>query len=78
MIFLRSLPVQTILKWSQDGSQHPRFNEDDLLAIPIPTAVERVSPQVDALVNKGLIARAEAGRRLEEAQAEIERMVLEQ
>jgi type I restriction enzyme S subunit len=78
MIFLRSLPMQTILKWSQDGSQHPRFNEDDLLAIPIPTAVERISPQVDALVNKALIARAEAGRRLEEAQAEIERMVLEQ
>ena len=78
LIFLRSVPVQTILKWSQDGSQHPRFNEDDLLAVPIPTAVERISPQVDALVNKALIARAEAGRRLDDAQAEIERMVLEQ
>jgi type I restriction enzyme S subunit len=78
VIFLRSLPVQTILKWSQDGSQHPRFNEDDLLAVPIPDAVEHIGPQVDALVNKALIARAEAGRLLEEAKAEIERMVLKQ
>ena len=32
MVFLRSAPVQTILKWCQDGSQHPRFSESDLLA----------------------------------------------
>lgn len=76
LIYLRSLPVQTILKWSQDGSQHPRFNEDDLLAIPVPASVERIAPKVDALVNEALTARAEAARLLEEAKAEVERLVL--
>jgi hypothetical protein len=75
-IYLRSLPVQTILKWSQDGSQHPRFNEDDLLAIPVPHAVKRISPRLDALVNKSLQARAKAAHLLERAKAEVERIVL--
>ena len=64
--------MQTILKWSQDGSQHPRFNEDDLLTIPVPDSVERIAP----LVNEALTARAEAARLLEEAKAEVERLVL--
>jgi type I restriction enzyme, S subunit len=76
LIFLRSLPVQTILKWSQDGSQHPRFNEDGLLAIPIPVAVENISPQVDKLVNKALAAQAEASQGVAEATAEVEELVL--
>ncbi len=76
LIFLRSLPVQTILKWSQDGSQHPRFNEDGLLAIPIPVAVENISPQVDKLVNKALAAQAEASHLVAEATAEVEELVL--
>jgi len=75
-IYLRSLPVQTILKWSQDGSQHPRFNENDLFALPVPRAVESISKQVDALVNRAIIARAEASRLLDEAKSDVERMVL--
>lgn len=39
MVFLKSPPVQTVLKWCQDGSQHPRFAERDLLAIPLPDVV---------------------------------------
>jgi type I restriction enzyme, S subunit len=76
LIYLRSLPVQTILKWSQDGSAHPRFDEDDLLAIPVPDSVVRIAPKIDALVNEALTARAEAARLLEEAKAEVERLVL--
>jgi type I restriction enzyme, S subunit len=76
LIFLRSLPVQTILKWSQDGSQHPRFNEDGLLAIPIPVAVESIGPQVDKLVNEALAAQANASQLVAEATAEIEELVL--
>lgn len=75
-IYLRSLPVQTILKWCQDGSQHPRFNENDLLALPIPRAVEGISQQVDTLVNKAILARAEASRLLDKAKSEVERMVI--
>lgn len=76
LVYLRSLPVQTILKWSQDGSQHPRFTEEDLLAIPVPQAVERVAPRLDQLVNEALAARAEAARLLERAKSEVERLVL--
>jgi type I restriction enzyme S subunit len=76
LVFLRSLPVQTILKWSQDGSQHPRFNEDGLLAIPVPTAVENISLQVDKLVNKALAAQADASKLLTEATAKVEDLVL--
>ena len=76
LIYLRSLPVQTILKWSQDGSAHPRFDEDDLLAIPVPDSVVRIAPKIDALVNEALTARAEAARLLEAAKAEVERLVL--
>lgn len=76
LIYLRSLPVQTILKWSQDGSAHPRFDEDDLLAIPVPDSVVRIAPKIDVLVNEALTARAEAARLLEAAKAEVERLVL--
>ncbi len=76
LIYLRSLPVQTILKWSQDGSQHPRFNEADLLAIPVPAALEDIGPEIDKLVNKALTGRKEATNLLEEAKMEVERMVL--
>ena len=76
LIYLRSLPVQTILKWSQDGSQHPRFNEADLLAVPVPAALEGVSPGITQLVNKALAGRKEATTLLEEAKLEVERMIL--
>jgi hypothetical protein len=75
-IFLRSTPIQTVLKWSQDGSQHPRFNEDDLLAIPVPTAVENVSAKVDALVNKSLAARDESLSLRQDARVQIDNAIL--
>jgi type I restriction enzyme, S subunit len=78
LIYLRSLPVQTILKWSQDGSQHPRFNEADLLAVPVPAALESLSPEIDKLVNKALAGRKEATALVEEAKLEVERMVLKE
>lgn len=75
-IFLRSLPVQTILKWSQDGSQHPRFNEDDLLALPVPTALLNVSEQIGRLVNKGLSARDRSIRLMDESTYAVEQAVI--
>lgn len=37
--FLLSEPVQTILHWSQDGNEHPRFAESVLLNLKIPEVV---------------------------------------
>jgi type I restriction enzyme S subunit len=69
--------VQTILKWSQDGSQHPRFAEEELLAIPVPDAVLKIAPKTHALVKDALEKRANATLLLEEAKVALERLVIE-
>ena len=76
LIYLRSLPVQTVLQWSQDGSNHPRFNEASLLALPVPEKVERVAPRIDALVEDAIGARRKARRLLEQAKAEVEQFII--
>lgn len=72
MVFLRSTPVQTILKWCQDGSQHPRFSEGDLFSIPVPDALESVSEQVTAIVQSGFAARHKAHQLLDAAKRAVE------
>jgi hypothetical protein len=72
MVFLRSAPVQTILKWCQDGSQHPRFSEGDLLSIPVPDAVEQVSGQITKIVQDGFAARHRAHKLLDAAKRAVE------
>ncbi|MCC6321214.1 MAG: hypothetical protein IT438_07240 [Phycisphaerales bacterium] len=75
MVYLRCPLVQTILKWSQDGSNHPRFTEEDLLAIPVPDKVLSVRKQIDGLVNKAIDARIEAARLLEQAKKTVEDLI---
>ena len=72
MIFLRSTPVQTILKWCQDGSQHPRFSESDLLSIPVPDAVAKISSDVTGIVQEGFAARNHSRELLEAAKRAVE------
>ncbi|MEW4461325.1 hypothetical protein AB1K42_24775 [Roseibium algicola] len=72
LTFLRSAPVQTILKWCQDGSQHPRFSEGDLLAIHLPDAVEAASTEIAAIVQEGLEARRKARTLLDAAKRAVE------
>ena len=72
MVFLRSTPVQTILKWCQDGSQHPRFSEGDLLSIPVPDAIAAASAKVTVIVQEGFIARDRARRLLDAAKRAVE------
>ena len=72
MTFLRSQPVQTVLKWCQDGSQHPRFAERDLLGIPLPDAVSDVSPYIEPLVDKALAARDHAQKLITAAKLAVD------
>ena len=72
MTFLRSEPVQTILKWCQDGSQHPRFSEKDLLAIPLPQSVASVSSHIEAIVDDALVARERARNLITAAMRAVE------
>lgn len=72
LTFLRSTPVQTILKWCQDGSQHPRFSESDLMSIHVPDAVADASPQIEAIVKQGFEARRRARELLDRAKRAVE------
>lgn len=72
MIFLRSPPVQIILKWCQDGSQHPRFAERDLMAIPLPDCVFELNEILTAAVAKALSQRALSQRLLDAAKRAVE------
>lgn len=75
MVFLRCPLVQTILKWSQDGSNHPRFTEEDLLAIPVPDKVLGAQTPIDRLVNDAINARIEAARLLDQAKKTVEDLI---
>lgn len=75
MVYLRSEPVQTILKWSQDGSNHPRFQEEELLAIKLPDRVIALQDDIRKLIQSGIVANRTAKRLLAEAKAEVERII---
>lgn len=50
LIYLRSKLPQLVLKWSQDGSNHPRFDEKELLRMPVPRMlVHDSAPYVNAM-----------------------------
>lgn len=75
LVYLRSAPVQTILKWSQDGSNHPRFQENELLAIKVPDKVLKIQADIRKMIQEGIKAHREAKRLLGEAKAEVERLI---
>ena len=54
--YLLSEPVQTILQWSQDGSNHPRFTESLLLTLPLPDEILRHSNELNHLVEQAMSA----------------------
>jgi type I restriction enzyme S subunit len=75
LVYLRCPLVQTILKWSQDGSNHPRFDEDDLAALPVPDRLMQVSATIEKHVHEAIAARQEATRLLDEAKAIVEQSI---
>jgi hypothetical protein len=75
MVYLRCPLIQTILKWSQDGSAHPRFAEEDLMALPVPNLLLEVQEEIDALVNNAIAARRRAARLLEQAKQTLEDLI---
>jgi type I restriction enzyme, S subunit len=74
-VYLRSEPAQTILKWSQDGSNHPRFQENELLAIKIPDQVLNLQDEIRGLLRSGIDAYRDAQRLLVEAKAAVEQLI---
>jgi type I restriction enzyme S subunit len=72
LTYLRSRPVQTILHWSQDGSHHPRYGEEDLLTIPVPDVVCEISGQVDKKIAAVLAARKRSRMLLDAAKRAVQ------
>lgn len=77
LVYLRCPIIQTILKWSQDGSNHPRFDEDDLIVLPVPDLLMKVSAKIERHVHDATIARQEAAKLLSDAKATIEKAILQ-
>jgi len=72
MVYLRSEVIQTILRWSQDGSNHPRFQEDELLAIKLPDKVIAVQKDIQKLIRAGVKSNQESKHLLELAKQAVE------
>jgi len=76
LVYLRSPYVQTVLKWSQDGSNHPRFDEKEILSLRVPKVIEDIQDVLAGFVVKAIAARREARRLLDEAKALVEKTIL--
>jgi len=71
-VFLRSKPVQTILKYCQEGNQHPRFGESNLLEIPFPDVLLEHSDEIIAHIREAHAARQQAQALLAKAKRAVE------
>jgi type I restriction enzyme S subunit len=78
LVYLRCPLLQTILKWSQDGSNHPRFDEDDMMALPVPDKMREVSPKIERHVQIAIAARQEAAYLLENAKTIVQKAIFEE
>lgn len=72
VVYLRSLPVQLILKWCQSGSNHPRFAAKDLLAIRVPNIVLEFQGSLQTSVRQSIEKSRESKRLLEVAKRAVE------
>lgn len=72
LVFLRSTLPQLIFQWSQDGSNHPRFDEKELLNLHVPDVVSAISKELTDSVNAATSARQRAKELLEAAKRAVE------
>jgi type I restriction enzyme S subunit len=77
MIFLRSALPQVVFKWSQDGSNHPRFDEKELLRLPLPRVlIQQASGYVIAV--RSVISKRECASKLLDAAKRAVEIAIEQ
>jgi type I restriction enzyme S subunit len=77
LVYLRSEPVQKILRWCQDGSQHPRFKEDELLSIKLPDRLLTIQDVVKDKVREAIQTFYDAQNLLEAAKRRVEELIEE-
>jgi type I restriction enzyme, S subunit len=76
LVYLKSSPIQKILKWCQDGSNHPRFKDDELLELKLPDCLFGIQKEVQNLIHQGISVHQEAKLLLEQAKLRVEEMIL--
>jgi restriction endonuclease S subunit len=76
LVYLRSSPVQKVLKWCQDGSNHPRFKEEELLSIKLPDHILVVQDEIKRIVRAALHSYIAFKQMLEDAKHRVEQMIL--
>lgn len=72
MIYLRSLLPQLVFKWSQDGSNHPRFDEKELLRLPVPRILIEQANDYVKTVRSIIAEREQATQLLDAAKRAVE------
>nr|EES52632.1 MAG: protein of unknown function [Leptospirillum ferrodiazotrophum] len=72
LIYLRSRLPQIVFKWSQDGSNHPRFDEHELLNLPVPRALITGQATYQTAVRQMVKQRQRATRLLDAAKSAVE------
>ncbi|MFM2007069.1 MAG: hypothetical protein RLZZ09_2724, partial [Pseudomonadota bacterium] len=72
LIYLRSALPQLVFKWSQDGSNHPRFDERELLNLPVPRVLIEQANIFVLAVHSMINARQRANQLLDAAKRAVE------
>lgn len=72
LVYLRSELPQLVFKWSQDGSNHPRFDEGELLRLPVPKAVIARGSEFVAVVQSMISSKERSTQLLEAAKRAVE------
>jgi type I restriction enzyme S subunit len=72
LVYLRSILPQLIFKWSQDGSNHPRFNERELLNLRVPDLLREHEDVIVEQVQSAISARRKSRDLLDLAKCAVE------
>lgn len=76
-LYLRSEIPQIILKWSQDGANHPRFNQEELLRIPVPEKIVDMNDELTRISVNIREAHRTSSQLLEMAKRAVEMAIEE-
>lgn len=72
LIYLRSILPQLIFKWSQDGSNHPRFDEKELLNLRVPDLIIAQQDHFAEMLQATICYRRRAAELLNAAKRAVE------
>jgi len=74
-VYLRSPYVQLILKWSQNGSNHPRFEENELLQLKVPDKLGDIQDEITKMIQDAVGLHQNAQQIFEQAMSDIEKLI---